>query len=185
MSAIGLSAYSFWRAWVTIRNSRDGAEKRGRASRRPQGPGKAVWGFPCLVILCPKSAGTPTCCWLPQLSTIASIETRARLAAKATERNLLLTIRSFVYIPLQIFSRGMILPAPHKLPGSPATVVFLTRRGGGVGISRSVRTRRIRPVRSLASALREGSSKQVDPAVQRRAVDPTTTLAVVRFPGRT
>jgi hypothetical protein len=76
-----------------------------------------------LVILCPKSAGTPTCCWLPQLSTIASIETRARMAAKATERNLLLTIRSFLYIPLQMFSRGMILPAPHELPGSPATVV--------------------------------------------------------------
>src|ERR671914_890148 len=37
-----------------------------------QGRGKAVRGYPCLVILCPKSAGTLVCCWLPIYASSAS-----------------------------------------------------------------------------------------------------------------
>src|SRR5918993_1186703 len=57
-----------------LRTKLQGRRRKTWARRevRPQGPGKAIWGYPCLVILCPKSAGTPTCCWLPIYASSAS-----------------------------------------------------------------------------------------------------------------
>jgi hypothetical protein len=62
-----------------------------------------------------------------QVSTIASIETRARMVANATERNLLLTIKSFLFVLLQVFQGVGYFPSRTSYQDRPQPVFHASK----------------------------------------------------------